>query len=108
MRQLATITIASVPLVGCSMLAGGCGAQGVEDWFGSTGRYETVEEAFESVTVVPGTPPLHEYARVDTGSGRVDFVHRVAGTEHHRWELVRDDGDWLVWARSGCLPSTRP
>lgn len=100
------LVVALVMAVACSAGTGAlCEGRGVEDWFGSTGTFDTARAALGSVDDAPGTPPLAEYQRVKTDADTVDFVYRVDREEHHRWEIVRHEGKWIVYARSGCIPA---
>lgn len=50
----------------------------------------------------PGDEEL--YQRVPRSAEWIDFEYRVAGEIHHTWEIIRQNGQWSVGARSGCLP----
>lgn len=103
-HPVSALAVAALVLSGCGLQGLPCQSRGVEDYFGSLGTFETPVEALRSVEALPGTAAIEDYERVPVDVDRVDFVYRTGGEEHHRWEIVRTDGAWTAWARSGCLP----
>lgn len=67
--------------------------------------FDTPEDVLQHVVETePLTAPLEAYDRVaGTGEG-VSFRYRQAGEEHHTWEFIERDGEWVLRARNGCLP----
>jgi hypothetical protein len=85
-----------------------CPTQGIADYSGEPG-FGTPEEALTWALetqrhLVTGPGDEDEYVRVRRSAEWIDFEYRVDGTVHHTWEVIRQDGQWGIGARSGCMP----
>ncbi len=106
MPQHALVVAAVVLATSCAGPASCQTSEGVADYFGSQGSFDTPEAAF--------TVALEslETSRADYGRAGVDediVRYRYVGAEigPHTWEIWRQPEGWQVLSVSGCLDVIR-
>lgn len=114
-RRMSALALIAALAMGCSPgSAHGsvarlpCPTQGVADYPGEPG-FESPREALTwalatQKPLVTGPGDEDDYTEVPRSGEWIDFEYQVGGEVHHTWEVILQDGQWAIGARSGCQP----